>query len=107
MEELRTEMQSITNAALSLKRRVKEEYRVKGIKIDSRGMLNLLESITEDLSKEKISKKRLESHAFGIFRIITDGWIFEKTEVGQDLMKFRLELRKFASRLQDINKPEN
>jgi hypothetical protein len=54
------------------------------------------------MNKEKVDRASLESHAFGIFRIITDGWIFENTPLGKELMDFRLELRKFASQLSDV-----
>jgi hypothetical protein len=99
MNELETQMQGLRDIALSFKFRLDNACREKELGLDTRGVAKLLNVIVDDMSKEKVNRERLESHAFGIFRIITDGWIFEDTELGQELMDFRLELRKFASKM--------
>lgn len=99
MDDLAFQMQELKSIATLLKSRVNEAYQERGLKIEDRGIPELLTVIAEDMSEERISRKRLESHAFGIFRIITDGWVFEDTDLGQELMKCRLKLRKFASAL--------
>jgi hypothetical protein len=105
MNELKIQTQKIREKALSLRDRVNDSYLKKGIKINKRGISGLLEIVAEDMNEERIDKKRLESHAFGIFRIITDGWIFEDTDLGKDLMEFRLGLRKFASNIPEVSEP--
>ncbi len=101
MNDLAFQMQKLKSTATFLGSRVNEAYKERGLKIEARGILELLAVIAEDMSEERINKERLESHAFGIFRMITDGWVFEDTDLGRDLMKFRSELRKFASALPD------
>lgn len=100
MDKLKLQTQKVKEKALSLKLRVNEAYRERGIRIDDNGIARLLEMVAEDMNKEENNKKRLESHAFGIFRIVTDGWIFEETDLGRELMEFRLELRKLSENMQ-------
>ncbi len=91
--------EKLKRRALDLKRRTEETYRSRGIEPHPRDVPGLLEVIAEDVTKETISRKRLEGHAFGIWRIVTD-WILSDTDVAQELLEFRLELRKFASMLE-------
>jgi hypothetical protein len=103
MNDLEFQMQELKSATILLRSRVLEMYKERGLKIEGQGIPELLAAIEEDMNTKRINKKRLESHAFGIFRMITDGWIFEYTDFGQELMKFRLDLRKFASMLPDAS----
>ena len=101
MNDLISQLNELIFKAEALKERVEEAYRTKNIRIEEHGIPKLLEIILDDLRKDFLNKQRLESHAFGIFRIVTDGWVFEDTVLGTDLMQFRLEVRGFALRLPD------
>jgi hypothetical protein len=103
MIDLEIQTQELKSTAVLLRSRVLKAYKERGLKIEAQGIPELLAVIAEDMSTKRINKKRLESHALGIFRMITDGWIFEDTDLGQELMRFRLDLRKFASMLPDIS----
>lgn len=90
----------LRSKALLLRSKVENAHRSRGFALNKCGIYELLGVILEDLDTEKISPERLRGDAFGIFRIVTDGWILEDTEIGRDVMKFRLELRKLADMLE-------
>lgn len=97
MKDIKMLAEELKKDALFLRERVVEIYRSKGIAPEFWGMPDLLEALVQDLDKDKVSKKRMEDHAYGIFRIITDGSILENSEVGEDLISFKERIREFGS----------
>ena len=91
VKELRSEL-------LYLQRRIEDFKRAHG---KDSGLSNLLRCIEEDLLEERPNPARLEEDAFGIFRLVTDSFALEESEIGKRLMEFRLKLREFAEILQE------
>jgi hypothetical protein len=91
MKELRSEL-------LYLQRRIEDFKQSHG---KDSGLSNLLRCIEGDLLEEKPNPARLEEDSFGIFRLVTDSFVLEESEIGKQLMEFRLKLREFAATLKE------
>lgn len=91
LKELRYEL-------LYLQRQIQDFKRSHG---KDSGLSNLLQCIEGDLLEERPNPDRLEEDAFGIFRLVTDSYALEESEIGKQLMEFRLKLREFAVILQE------
>ena len=52
-----------------------------------------------ELDNDTPDKGRLEKGAIGIFRMVTESYIFEKSALGQELLSLRAKVREFASTL--------
>lgn len=95
-----SERLQLREKALLLQARVEEYYRSKGFDLHPRGLANFLKRIAELLLVEEISPRVLRESDFGIFRILTDNPELERSELGEALLDFGLELRKLADMLE-------
>lgn len=102
MSDIQNYVSELRSKALMLRNKVKNAHSSRGFDPSKCGIYELLGVIWEDLGlePESINPERLKGDAFGIFRIVTDGWILEESDIGQEVMNFRLELRKLASMLE-------
>jgi hypothetical protein len=60
---------------------------------------NYLDEIEKYLLTEKLSKYKLDEYSFGIFRQVTDEYQFEKSQLGQGLLKLSVDLRELGKKL--------
>ncbi len=100
MYDIKAYIRELRTQASLLRSQIENTYASGGLDSSDCGIHKLLGIILEDLTVGKVTPERLRGNAFGIFRIVTDGWILEDTEVGRDVMAFRLELRKLADMLE-------
>lgn len=63
------------------------------------GFPKLLIEIEKILASKTFDKQGLEKCAFGIFRLVTESYAFEQSELGQELLDIRTKLRNFANNL--------
>ena len=63
------------------------------------GLPKVLFDIENELDNDTPDKGRLEKGAIGIFRLVTESYIFEKSALGQELLSLRAKVREFASTL--------
>jgi len=57
------------------------------------GLPKLLVELDEILASEKLVVEKLEQHAFGIFRLVTESYEFEQSGVGKQLLEIRTRIR--------------
>lgn len=100
MYDIKAYIGELRSKALLLRSKVESAHHLRGSNPNKCGIYELLGIILEDLDIEKVNPEQLKGDAFGIFRIVTDGWILEDSEIGQDVMQFRLDLRKLADMLE-------
>lgn len=102
MENVKALAEELKTSALILKTETEKLYRLSGVKPEYWGIPNLLEAVTLTLRQTEIDLKEIKSHAVGIFRLVTDSSVvLEDSQLGQDLMNFRLKLRELASMLEE------
>lgn len=106
MSNIEAYIGELRSKALLLRSKVENAHRLRGFDPNKCGIYELLGTILKDLDTRRITPERLRGNAFGIFRIVTDGWILEDTEIGRDVMKFRLEIRKLADMLEQSGNSE-
>ncbi len=63
------------------------------------GFPKLLIEIEKILASKTLDKQRLEKCAFGIFRLVTESYVFEQSELGQELLNLRTKIRDFTHNL--------
>lgn len=99
MSDIKAYIRELHVEALSLRKQVESIYRSRGLDVSGCGIYKLLGIILEDLDTGRITPERLRGNDFGLFRIVTDGWILED-EIGEDVLDFGLKLRKLADMLE-------
>ena len=63
------------------------------------GLPKVLLDAENELNKNTPNKERLEKCAYGIFRLVTESHVFEKSTLGQELLSLRGKIKEFASTL--------
>lgn len=63
------------------------------------GFPKILSEAEHELNSSSPDKNRLEKAAYGIFRLVSESYEFERSSLGQDLLKLRLRIRDFISTL--------
>lgn len=91
MEKLRSEL-------LQLRRKIEVSDDRLPIEL---GLPAILLDIENQLNNQMPNKKILEKGAYGIFRLVTESYEFEKSHLGQELLDFREKIKKFASILSE------
>ncbi len=86
--------------ALELQNLLEEYYRSMGKDPHPRGLVWLFGKIAGLLLKVAISPLELRESSFGIFRILTDQFELERSELGKTLLDFGEELEKLADMLE-------
>jgi hypothetical protein len=61
------------------------------------GFPKLLIEIGEMLVSENLDVEKLKRHAYGIFRLVTESYEFEQSDLGKQLLDIRLKIKKFSS----------
>ena len=57
------------------------------------GFPTLLVELDEILASENFDVEKLERHAFGIFRLVTESYDFEQSSLGKQLLEIRAKIR--------------
>ncbi len=99
MSNIEAYIGELRSKALLLRSKVENAHRSRGFDLNKCGIYELLGMILEDLDTGRITPERLRGNDFGLFRIVTDGWILED-EIGEDVLDFGLKLRKLADMLE-------
>ena len=60
------------------------------------GFPKLLVELDETLDSEKLDVERLDQHAFGIFRLVTESYEFEQSDLGKQLLEIRKKIRNLS-----------
>jgi hypothetical protein len=63
------------------------------------GLPKLLLTIANELGSHTPNKKKIEQEGYGIFRLVTESYEFEKSELGQELLNLRMKIKEVASTL--------
>jgi len=63
------------------------------------GLPGVLYELEKELDKNSPDREMLEKGTYGIFRLITESYSFEKSVLGQELLSLRLKIKDFASTL--------
>lgn len=63
------------------------------------GFPKLLLDMEVELGNNNPNKEKLEKGCYGIFRLVTESYEFEKSDLGQELLLLRLKIKEFASTL--------
>ena len=60
------------------------------------GFPKLLKELDDSLADEKLDVDKLEQHAFGIFRLVTESYEFEQSSLGKQLMEIRTKIKNLS-----------
>ncbi len=60
------------------------------------GLLKVLLEIENEMSNSTPDKKKLEKGTFGIFRLITESYSFEKSLLGQEVLNLHKRIKQFV-----------
>ena len=63
------------------------------------GFPKILSEVEEALNNNTPDKKQLEKNVYGIFRLVSESYKFEKSPLGQELLNLRSRIRDFISTL--------
>lgn len=63
------------------------------------GFPKILSEVEDELNNNAIDKNQLEKTAYGIFRLVSESYEFEKSPLGQELLNLRSKIRDFISTL--------
>jgi hypothetical protein len=89
MEELKSE-------SLQLRKKIESSNDQLPIEL---GLPKLLIDIEFEINSPTPNKKKLEKGVYGIFRLVTESYEFEKSSLGQELLNLRVKIKEFASTL--------
>jgi hypothetical protein len=64
------------------------------------GLPKLLLDIELEINSPKPDKKKLDKEVYGIFRLATESYEFEKSSLGQELLNLRVKIKEFSSKLE-------
>ena len=92
-------MDNRTNSAESLRQQIQELIKKIESGNDSLpielGFPKLLTEIDDILGAEILDVKKLERDAFGIFRLVTESYEFEQSDLGKQLLETRTKITDF------------
>ena len=92
-------MDNRTNSAESLRQQIQELIkkidRVMTLYQLSWDFQNYLTEIDDILGAEILDVKKLERDAFGIFRLVTESYEFEQSDLGKQLLETRTKITDF------------
>jgi hypothetical protein len=95
-EQLKETQKQLHQEALSLRERVIEYCRVRGVLDDYSGFIKYLQQIADVLAKDPVDARWLLDHIWGIYRVVSDSYM-EKSALGEDLYSFKDKVREFAN----------
>ena len=66
------------------------------------GLPKILLEIEHELNNRLPNKKGLEKGVYGIFRLVTESYELEKSDLGQELLNLRKKIKEFLSTLDTL-----
>jgi hypothetical protein len=66
------------------------------------GLPKILVKIESEISTHTPNKKNIEKEAYGIFRLVTESYELEKSNLGQELLNLRTRIKEFVSTLDPL-----
>lgn len=108
---VRTFAKRLKIKALELQRQVEEYYHthaeeysrlIPGFDENGPSFAEFLGVIANHLSAKKLDRKKLKSDVVGIYRIVSDDAILEKSELGRELYNFNDELKQLVRMLEEV-----
>lgn len=95
-QKLRELQHQLYREALSLRERVIESYRLRGIPEANWGLPKLLQSIADKLNQDPADISWLAKNAWGIYHVISDSYL-KGTFLGDDLYEFNDKIDEFVA----------
>lgn len=92
MENKRKRIEEIKLEALKIKTSVLSTGNKLPIHVD---ILHVLTELDRHLMLENLDKQKMEKYSFGIFRLTTENYTLEKSDLGQNLLNLQKNIRRF------------
>ena len=96
MDNLKSVMEKLRAELLRLRNKIELSNDQLPIEL---GLPEILIEIEHELNNPAPSKKKLEEGSYGIFRLVTESYEFEKSDLGQELLSLRGKIKEFTSTL--------
>jgi len=93
-EQLKETQKQLHQEALSLRERVIEYCRVRGILDDYSGFIKYLQQIADVLAQDPVDARWLIKHFGGIYRVVSDSYL-SMTTLGEELYTFEQKIEEF------------
>ena len=96
MDNLNSETEKLRDELLRVRNNIESSNDQLPIEL---GLPKILIEIENEINNPAPNKKNLEQGAFGIFRLVTESYEFEKSDLGQELLSLRGKIKEFISTL--------